>query len=76
MKDKDKDRLVRRIDAALALFLLIIEGKETKLELPTLFCRFKKLGFTNKDIAKITGRTPAQVAKIAYEFKRKRKKRK
>jgi len=69
LKRDNNDKMLSRLDGILILLLLLKEN-DSPLKMPILFHQLKSVGFTNEEIANISGKTSDQVAKIAYEFKR------
>lgn len=72
-KMKNEDKIITRLDAILILLLSLLKETESFPGLSTIFYQLKSVGFTNEEIAAISGKNTSQVAKIAYEFKRPKK---
>ena len=71
---EDNKKIISRLDSIIILLLFVLQGKEMSPKLPAIFNQLKKVGLTNEEIADIFNKTPSQVAKTAYEFKRPTKK--
>lgn len=73
--DENK-KIIGRLDAIIVLLLAGLKDSNSLPALSELFHKLKKLGFSNEEIASLSDRTPEQVAKTAYEFKRSKKEKK
>lgn len=74
--DKNLQDITKRLDAIIKFLLddITRDTSERKQKtLVDLVKELKQLGFDNSDIAPLVGRSKRQVAKLAYESKRKKK---
>ncbi len=67
---ENKDKILSRLDGILVLLLSLLKENDSIPKLSTLFYQLKNVGLSNEEISRVSGKTPAQVAKISYEFKR------
>ena len=68
--------ITSRLDVIIKLLLsYLTQNKKEKTQI-TLVClvkEFRQLGFNNSEIARFLGRNKEQIAKLAYENKRRKK---
>ncbi len=67
---EENKKITSRLDAIIFLMFCMLKDKESLPKLTELFYQMKQMGLTNEELGNIFGRTPDQIAKAAYEFKR------
>ncbi len=68
--------ITSRLDVIIKLLLSRLtqnKKEKTQITLVDLVKEFKQLGFNNSEIARFLGRNKKQIAKLAYENKRRKK---
>ena len=67
---EENNRITTTLDALIFLIYSLLQDGEKSPKLSFLFHQLKEIGLTNEELSKIFGKTPDQIAKTAYEFKR------
>lgn len=78
-KNKNMQGIIRRLDVIIKFLLIPFTQKKkekAQITLVSLVKELRKLGFKNPEIARFLGRSKEQIAKLVYEDKRRKKKKK